>query len=81
MGDPRNPSSSVETKYKEKLRGEYQWTFSIPLPKEIVLPAGPKKDPQIFRLPETFIERHTRASVQYDLSLRLARGKLKIDDK
>jgi hypothetical protein len=32
---------------------------------------------QEYRLPETFLERRTRVSVQYDLKLHISRGKLR----
>ena len=34
-----------------------------------------------FRLPETFLERQTRVSVQYDLTIIVSRGKLRADNR
>ncbi|KAF8896106.1 hypothetical protein BD779DRAFT_1433414 [Infundibulicybe gibba] len=53
------------------------WDISIPLPKSISLPG----DAHSSRLPETFLERHTRASVQYDLTIHISRGKLRSDSR
>ncbi|KAJ7158556.1 hypothetical protein C8R46DRAFT_394511 [Mycena filopes] len=62
-----------------KLLGECVWPFSIPLPKAVSL-----KDfshDVLFRLPETFLERHTRASVSYEISVLVSRGKLRADSQ
>ncbi|KAJ7707530.1 hypothetical protein B0H17DRAFT_918282 [Mycena rosella] len=62
-----------------KLLGDCVWPFSIPLPKAVSL-----KDPSydaLFRLPETFLERHTRASISYDISVTVSRGKLRADSQ
>lgn len=81
MGDPRNPETTTEGKYRGKLHGEYMWPFALSIPPEVILPAGPHNDPQVFRLPESFWERHTRASVQYDVTLHVTRGKLRPHNK
>jgi len=66
-------------KFTGKLQGDYTWHFSIELPKQVVVPFGNRNEPQVFRLPQTFNERHARASICYDVSLRLNRGKLRAD--
>ncbi|KAF8905075.1 hypothetical protein CPB84DRAFT_1845157 [Gymnopilus junonius] len=78
-GTPEATGSSP--KYTGKLQGEYTWHFSIPLPKEVVLPLGSRNEPQVFTPPATFNERHARASVAYEVSLKLTRGKLRPDQK
>ncbi|KAJ7650105.1 hypothetical protein FB45DRAFT_731348 [Roridomyces roridus] len=57
-----------------KLLGASVWPFSIPLQKAV---SG--KDGVLYRLPETFLERHTRASVAYEISVLVSRGKLRPD--
>ncbi|KAF7357120.1 hypothetical protein MSAN_01306100 [Mycena sanguinolenta] len=50
-------------------------SFSIPIPTEVCL----KGNPETFRLPETFLERHTRVTVLYELSVTLSRGMFRPD--
>ncbi|KAJ7455296.1 hypothetical protein B0H11DRAFT_2067547 [Mycena galericulata] len=76
MGDPRNPDGN---KWSERLRGKYVWPFSIDLPPTVSLPFGGRDE--IFRLPPTFFERHTRAKVEYDFSVRFTRTKLRSDHR
>ncbi|KIY51797.1 hypothetical protein FISHEDRAFT_36554 [Fistulina hepatica ATCC 64428] len=54
-----------------RLRGHCVWPFSIPIPRT----AGDA------RLPETFVERHTSVSVQYEFCITIARGKLRSDNQ
>ncbi|KAG6916057.1 hypothetical protein DXG01_008630 [Tephrocybe rancida] len=65
----------------KKLTGDHFWPFTIALPKEVLLPSRTKREPELFRLPESFHERHVRASVQYSLHLRLVRGRFRPDNK
>ncbi|KAJ7476020.1 hypothetical protein FB451DRAFT_265030 [Mycena latifolia] len=62
-----------------KLLGACVFPFSIPLPKAVSL----KDDSHdtLFRLPETFLERHTRASISYEISVAVSRGKLRADSQ
>lgn len=76
---PRVPSPSEGTS-QSKLLGHCVWPLSIPLPKTAVVPSG-TGDMQPFRLPETFLERHTSASVQYDFAIVISRGKLRSDSQ
>ncbi|KAF5326885.1 hypothetical protein D9619_004143 [Psilocybe cf. subviscida] len=90
-GEPRNVNSgdgdsspttpNPPTKYSGKLVGNYTWSFSIDLPKQVVVPYGKQNEPQIFTPPQTFNERHTRASINYEVSLRLGRNKLRVDHR
>ncbi|KAF9563246.1 hypothetical protein CPC08DRAFT_686837 [Agrocybe pediades] len=76
-----NGNAPPSPKFTGKLQGDYTWQFSIDLPKQVVVPFGNRNEPQIFRLPATFNERHTRASVCYNVTLRLNRGKLRTDHR
>jgi len=76
MGDPRQ-SGSTQGKFNGKLFGTYLWPFSFQLPVEVYVPRLKGLPPQSFRLPQTFRERHTRPSVQYELDLCITRGKLR----
>jgi hypothetical protein len=79
MGDPRAPRPS-ETAHSGKLQGEYVWPFSIQLPKTVSLP-GHHGSLQDYSLPQTFLERNTRASIQYDLTVQICRNKLRADSQ
>ncbi|KAJ6623971.1 hypothetical protein B0H10DRAFT_760755 [Mycena sp. CBHHK59/15] len=62
-----------------KLLGTCVWPFSIPLPKAVSLKDGGHDT--LFRLPETFLERHTRASISYEICVLVSRGKLRADSQ
>ncbi|CAK5268372.1 unnamed protein product [Mycena citricolor] len=80
MGDPRNPSvSDRPTKWGEKLKGAYTWPFSVTLPATVTLPVGRREE--VFPLPQTFFERHTRARIKYELSVRFQRTGLRTDHR
>ncbi|KAJ4477346.1 hypothetical protein J3R30DRAFT_3291468 [Lentinula aciculospora] len=80
---PLSSTHSDGLKLESKLQGEYSWPFSIHLPKEVTLTVGSRDAPrvEVFRLPHTFMERHARASVQYEVIVRFARGLLKTDHR
>ncbi|KAJ7916735.1 hypothetical protein B0H13DRAFT_1608981, partial [Mycena leptocephala] len=80
MGDPRAPrrTSSDDCQWEDKLRGEYDWPFSIQLPDR--LPPSPDEE-RLFRLPHTFAERFSRSRIEYYFELRINRGKLRADDR
>ncbi|KAJ7661671.1 hypothetical protein B0H17DRAFT_1094182 [Mycena rosella] len=69
------PGADGDSQAPGKLKGEYDWPFSIPLPKTV------SKDAQPYRLPHSFAERLASFSVQYTAELRVVRGKLRMDDK
>ncbi|KAG6862470.1 hypothetical protein C0995_000016 [Termitomyces sp. Mi166 len=73
---PRVPSPS-EGASKSKLLGRCEWPLSIPLPRTVTIP-NESGSPHIYSLPETFLERHTAASIQYDFTIRISRGMLRI---
>ncbi|KAJ7678977.1 hypothetical protein DFH06DRAFT_974169 [Mycena polygramma] len=62
-----------------KLLGTCLWPFSIPLPKAVTLKDG--SGDALYRLPETFLERHTQASISYEISVLVSRGKLRADSQ
>jgi hypothetical protein len=87
-GVPKNaragdsPPSQGGGKFTGKLKGEYIWPFSIDLQKEVMLPSGVdsnKVDP--FTPPQTFNERKTLASINYEISVRVVRGRWKADHR
>lgn len=45
------------------------------------MPTGLRKEPHVFNLPQTFSERHTRATISYEVSLKLIRNKLRADHR
>ncbi|KAJ7285160.1 hypothetical protein C8J57DRAFT_1290590 [Mycena rebaudengoi] len=75
MGDPRNPQAMTGDKWTQKLRGKYVWPFSISVPSQVSL-----RD-EVFRLPQTFFERHTRARIEYEITVRFIRTKLRSDHR
>ncbi|KAJ7031300.1 hypothetical protein C8F04DRAFT_701302 [Mycena alexandri] len=79
MGDPRKPG--VGGKWSQKLRGEYVWPFSISLPPTVTLPAAVGRAEEVFRLPQTFFERHTRGQIEYEVTVRFTRTKLRSDHR
>ncbi|KAJ6594429.1 hypothetical protein B0H19DRAFT_1095463 [Mycena capillaripes] len=72
-GDPNAPESSGKSVLK--LKGEYQWPYTISLPATL------SKDGETYRLPHTFLDRVASFSVRYTAELRVVRGKLRTDDK
>jgi len=79
--DSSSAATSTPTKFTGKLQGDYTWPFSIDLPKEVLVPFGGRNEPQVFTLPQTFTERHERASIRYEVSVRFIRAKLQKDHR
>ncbi|KAJ7472411.1 hypothetical protein B0H11DRAFT_1729547, partial [Mycena galericulata] len=79
MGNPRE-QSTTGVKWEEKLYGEYLWQFSIKIPTFPNEP-GEGENGEQFRLPHSFAERFSRASIKYYLELRINRGKFRTDDR
>ncbi|KAF9524862.1 hypothetical protein CPB83DRAFT_773149 [Crepidotus variabilis] len=79
LDTPRIPSPS-EGASSTKLLGHCVWPLSIALPRTVTVPTG-AGEMRPFRLPETFLERNTRVSVQYDLTINISRGKLRSDNR
>ncbi|KAJ7108821.1 hypothetical protein C8R44DRAFT_680281 [Mycena epipterygia] len=52
--------------------GRHTWPFSIPLPSDVNISTSGR--PSTFRLPESFLERHTRVTVLYEISVAVSRG-------
>lgn len=78
MGDPRKPGG--DGKWSERLRGRYVWPFSISMPPTVSVPQIGGQN-EVFRLPQTFFERHTRAQIQYEVVVRFTRTKLRSDHR
>ncbi|KAJ3564409.1 hypothetical protein NP233_g8319 [Leucocoprinus birnbaumii] len=76
---PRIPSDSEGTT-GTKLQGDCVWPLSIALPRTVEVPTG-SGESRFCRLPETFLERQTQVSVQYDFTLHISRGKLRSDSQ
>ncbi|KAG7089409.1 hypothetical protein E1B28_011097 [Marasmius oreades] len=72
----RVPSAS-ESATGSKLVGRCAWPFSIPLPRKAKEIGG---DVESHPLPETFRESDVHASVQYEVTVHVARGKLRTDN-
>ncbi|KAJ7879617.1 hypothetical protein B0H14DRAFT_2709470 [Mycena olivaceomarginata] len=72
-GDPLAPGNSGKSVIK--LKGDYQWPFSLPIPTTLT------KNGETFSLPHTFLDRVASFSVRYAAELRIVRGKLRPDDK
>ena len=79
MDTPRMPSPSEGTA-SNKLLGHCVWQLSIPLPRIVTVPLG-SGEMRPCRLPETFLERNTPVSVQYDLTIIVSRGMLRSDNR
>ncbi|KAF8071809.1 hypothetical protein FPV67DRAFT_1560575 [Lyophyllum atratum] len=76
---PRVPSPS-EGASKSKLLGRCEWPLSISLPRTVTVPDG-TGSMETCNLPETFLERHTIASIQYDFTIHISRGMLRADSQ
>ncbi|KAH6913194.1 hypothetical protein BKA70DRAFT_1262167 [Coprinopsis sp. MPI-PUGE-AT-0042] len=76
-----NSASSSDTiqAHSKRLYGNFQWAFSIDLPKTVVASCGSRKAAELFKLPQTFTERHARVSIAYEACLRVRRGRLASD--
>ncbi|KAG6865794.1 hypothetical protein C0991_011786 [Blastosporella zonata] len=72
---PRAPSPT-DAASKSKLLGRCEWPLSIPLPATVTIP-NESGSMQTYRLPETFLERRTPASIQYDFTIQISRGMLR----
>lgn len=59
--------------------GGYFWNFAVHMPREVSVPYGKNKQLGTFALPETFIDRLSRASIAYEVSVRFMRGKWRSD--
>nr|GAT55849.1 predicted protein [Mycena chlorophos] len=74
-GDPNAPGSpATGSKINGlKLKGDYNWSFSIAIPQEIT------RDGETWRTPHSFAD--STCSIRYSVDLRVVRGKLRPDDK
>ncbi|KAJ7077165.1 hypothetical protein B0H15DRAFT_862630 [Mycena belliarum] len=76
-----NPEDSILP--DGRLSGDYHWQFSVALPKEVALPdpEGKHGAYKTYHLPQTFLERSTRASVCYELFVHIERSVFRVDNK
>ncbi|KAJ7707529.1 hypothetical protein B0H17DRAFT_520623 [Mycena rosella] len=83
MGDPRQPGdgNTAQHKWNQRLKGKYVWPFSISLPPTVCIPGAFGGQDEVFRLPQTFFERHTRAQIEYEVVVRFTRTKLRSDHR
>jgi hypothetical protein len=78
---PRVVPSSSAGASGSKLLGRCEWPLSIPLPPEVTIPSLLGGPTQTYRLPETFMERQVNASVQYELTIIIGRGRFRSDSQ
>ncbi|KAG6861947.1 hypothetical protein C0995_009131 [Termitomyces sp. Mi166 len=80
-GNPRHASSTQNIKHKGNLDpGEYSWSFSFPFPATFDYSNEPgSAGMKSYRTPQSVSERHTPATVQYELFLHIGRGALRPD--
>jgi len=71
MGDPNDTR-----RCDGRLQGSYTWPFAFPFPSSI---SSAGSTPT--RIPQTFRDKQCKAGIQYELALRLSRGKLRTDPK
>ena len=84
MGDPRRHiPPATPSPYNERLNGDYSWPFLIKLPRSVKVPskAVPKGILDTVALPAAFLEKRSRASIQYDIHLEIKRGRFRSDSK
>ncbi|KAJ7726539.1 hypothetical protein B0H16DRAFT_1592562 [Mycena metata] len=64
------------------LPGDCRWTFSVPIPKDVVLPDFERPGGvRSYTLPQTFLERSARVSAHYFISAKIARSFFREDDE
>ncbi|KAF7374624.1 hypothetical protein MSAN_00347200 [Mycena sanguinolenta] len=83
MPNPRDSNAGPsDSKFNGKLSGDYHWPFSISLPKEVTLPDPTRRHGEVrtYKLPQTFLERTTRATVFYELCVHVARSTFRVDN-
>ncbi|KAF7328246.1 hypothetical protein MVEN_02564500 [Mycena venus] len=72
-GDPQAAGNSGKSIVK--LKGDYHWPFSFPVPPTF------RKDGQTFWLPHAVWDQQASFRVKYTAELCIVRGKLKLDDR
>ncbi|KAF8181275.1 hypothetical protein BJ912DRAFT_1062143 [Pholiota molesta] len=93
-GAPRNATADHDSslppaaeqppsKFTGKIQGEYLWPFAINFPRKVNLSLERKSDgrdvSEPFAPPQTFTERNVRGGINYEISIRIARGRFKAD--
>ncbi|KAJ7743677.1 hypothetical protein DFH07DRAFT_979421, partial [Mycena maculata] len=56
--------------------GRHVWPFAFPIPSEVTNSGSPAN----FKLPESFLERHTRITVLYEISVIVTRGMFRTEN-
>ncbi|EIN10023.1 hypothetical protein PUNSTDRAFT_143372 [Punctularia strigosozonata HHB-11173 SS5] len=78
----RRSSSSSAPVHSGKLLGKYAWPFSMTLPKSVTLRQKNDVEGKAYVLPPSFSERSgVRVTIQYELYVKIRRGKLRVDSK
>jgi hypothetical protein len=78
--DPRTPTPfplSIEIRRGDLLSGQHSWPISFILPREVTLPPTFCEQMQIYKLPQTLLEKFTDVSIQYEIVLEFNRGFLR----
>lgn len=78
-GGFQRSQSSFDGTSSSKLRGTCKWPLSLSLPRKVNV-TNSHGDTDCYPLPETFLERQMSASIQYDFTLLIGRGKLRTDN-
>ncbi|KAH8117917.1 hypothetical protein DFH11DRAFT_1723916 [Phellopilus nigrolimitatus] len=91
MGDPRRAEPSAgpgaeqappaRAKHTAKLVGAYMWPFALALPATCSVALRPKQPPVSLRLPPSFSEKGAAQFINYEITVRIHRGALRIDSK
>jgi hypothetical protein len=69
-------------KFDGRLNGRHWWPFSFEFPTEVSLSSGGfGAAHHAFQIPQSFMEKVTSATIQYDLVFHISRGKLRVDQK
>ncbi|KAF9000212.1 hypothetical protein BDQ17DRAFT_1427216 [Cyathus striatus] len=75
----KSSSSSTAPPSARKLEGNHSWPFSFPFPTQTEVRV--RGGMQSYPIPQTFLERGTNISVQYEIALKVSHGFLRADSK
>ncbi|VDB85673.1 unnamed protein product [Peniophora sp. CBMAI 1063] len=62
-----------------KISGTYSWTFSINIPREVVIPGNAQTPPRSYPLPPRFSERGSQAHIDYRIVVSVRRRRFSAD--
>ncbi|KAK7033381.1 hypothetical protein R3P38DRAFT_2922374 [Favolaschia claudopus] len=74
-------TSILWSKDNGKLRGHYEWPFSLELPVSVTLAATNHFPAGTYRLPQSFFERRFPTSVQYTLAVHIDRSRFRVNSR